>query len=335
MAKKISDEKLKSWLGELASAGKLYGPDAKKMRWGKVDSVENLGNAFEIKTSPKEVFLPQDQTMFKYDLTDPAGTFAEIVPHPPEGAVLWGLRPCDAKALMLIHRVYNEGSYKDVYFNSLWEGMIKIAVGCTNPLSTCFCTSFEGGNPFGTDGVDVLATKIDGQWIFEPVTERGEKLIANFDDATDEDNETLKRVKQAAIEKVDSTVPTVIAEKLWEKFGDEDFWFDLGATCLGCGICTFVCPSCYCFDINEEQIDRRVRRYRTWDSCQFALFTLEASGHNPRPTQLQRIRQRMMHKLSFFAKRYDGTQLCVGCGRCISACPTSIDIRDVARRAMA
>ena len=129
-----------------------------------------------------------------------------------------------------------------------------------------------------------------------------------------------------------SPVLSELKDNLKERFDDIDFWKELGYSCLGCAICTYLCPTCYCFDIATEQIARRIRRARYWDSCQFPLFTQEASGHNPRPTQHHRIRQRFMHKLVFFHEIY-GDYLCTGCGRCITNCPAGIDIREIIRSA--
>jgi sulfhydrogenase subunit beta (sulfur reductase) len=335
MAKKLNEQTLSNWLQTIAEQGLLYGPQANGIRWGKISDYASLGNAFANTLSPKEVLLPQDQTMFLFDRTKPIESFAEKFGDAADGSVLWGIHPCDARALELVHRVYNEKDYKDPYLAKIWNKLIRVAVGCANPPSTCFCTSFDGGSPFGTQGVDILATKLDGDWILEPITQKAESLLSRFPDSDDDDIKRLAQIKKIATTAVDSTVPTGgIAEKLWSKFNDDEFWFEIGARCLGCGICTFVCPDCYCFDIADEHIDKKARRFRTWDGCQYTAFTLEASGHNPRPTQKHRIRQRMMHKLSFFAKRYDGTQLCVGCGRCVRECPVNIDIREVAKKVL-
>lgn len=331
MAKKVSSDELKKWLSEFAMSGKLLCQIKNSHRWGKIDNIGSLGESFGTPLSAKEVFFPQEQGMFRFDLSSPVETLTEAKYLSANELVLWGIRPCEARALELIYRVFNEGNYKDVYFNVPWQNIIRVVVGCTDARSTCFCTSFEGGSPFGTQGVDILATKVDGDWILESISEKGEKLIQKFTDASESDMDRLSQIKKLATEKVDSSVPTQIAQELWKSFYKTEFWNEIGYRCIGCGVCTFVCPSCYCFDINDAHINRNAYRYRTWDGCQFGLFTLEASGHNPRPTQVERIRQRMMHKLSFFAYRYDGTQLCVGCGRCVLACPVNIDIREVAR----
>ncbi len=333
MTKKATEQELLDFFSSLARDGKLFAVSKSSGKWQRIDDVSDIANAFDSTFSPKNIFMPQDQSLLKFSLTDPIGTIEGETSIIPTGTVLWGMHPCDARAIDLIHRVFNENEYRDPYFNAVWNGIIRIAVGCTEPQATCFCTSFAGGSPFGTQGVDILATKLDSRWIFEPITQTGDDFMKSFEPASDNDIAQLTLIKKHATEKVDCNVPTDIAATLWSRFDDNRLWQEIGDRCLGCGICTFVCPSCYCFDINNEHIDKNARRYRTWDACQFSLFTQEASGHNPRPTQKERIRQRMMHKLSFFAKRYDGTQLCVGCGRCVRECPVNIDIRDIAQRA--
>jgi ferredoxin len=111
---------------------------------------------------------------------------------------------------------------------------------------------------------------------------------------------------------------------------DDGRWEELTVRCLGCGSCTYLCPTCHCFDIADEARLYKGRRIRTWDSCQFPLFTKHASGHNPRRNKKERLRQRFMHKFSY-AVENTGTALCVGCGRCIAGCPVNLDIRDVIR----
>ncbi len=107
------------------------------------------------------------------------------------------------------------------------------------------------------------------------------------------------------------------------------YWQKMAAQCLSCGICTYVCPTCYCFTITDEIENLRGERLRSWDSCMFYHYTLEASGHNPRPSKLNRYRNRVGHKFSYIPEKYDGLIGCCGCGRCIRSCPVSIDIRQV------
>ncbi len=113
---------------------------------------------------------------------------------------------------------------------------------------------------------------------------------------------------------------------------DENFehpvWQEISESCIGCSSCTFLCPTCTCFDVIDEndEYNNRGRRIRIWDTCQSCLYTLETSGHNPRPTRIQRCRNRIMHKFSYYPSNYDCLG-CVGCGRCITACPVNNELR--------
>ena len=124
-----------------------------------------------------------------------------------------------------------------------------------------------------------------------------------------------------------------IAGKLSRLFEDKDFWEKTAEACIGCGICTFVCPTCYCFDISDETLFNEGMRKRFWDACMFTDFTLEASGHNPRPKIFQRYRQKVCHKYAYHVGKY-GCISCVGCGRCTRACPVNIDIFSVIEKAL-
>ncbi|NLW25671.1 MAG: 4Fe-4S binding protein [Clostridia bacterium] len=118
-----------------------------------------------------------------------------------------------------------------------------------------------------------------------------------------------------------------LAEKL-EVIYRSPLWRELQEKCVNCGVCTFLCPTCHCFDLTDDQKGKKVR---SWDSCMFASFTKQASGHNPRPTGAERLRQRVMHKFRYFFENH-GIFACVGCGRCVEKCPVNLDIREVLQR---
>ena len=141
------------------------------------------------------------------------------------------------------------------------------------------------------------------------------------------------------IEKVQETAESYLAEKedissLFSKtkeIWNEPIWDEIAAKCVNCGACAFVCPTCHCFDVSDEGKGNKGKRIRLWDSCMFAIFTKEASGHNPRSQSTQRVRQRVMHKYNYFMDNYD-EHLCTGCGRCVVVCPVNLDIREVIKK---
>ena len=125
------------------------------------------------------------------------------------------------------------------------------------------------------------------------------------------------------------------ARRLEQRFTDVDFWAEQTAKCLSCGACTYMCPTCQCFNISDEGDPLEGRRLRSWDNCMSPLFTREASGHNPRTAKALRMRNRVSHKYWYAPDYSDGRFACTGCGRCIKQCPVSLDIREIVLNAIA
>lgn len=278
------------------------------------------------KMSPKDFFLPQSEVICRFC----RGELVEDAAPAPEKRVLLGLRPCDARALWLIDKVFLEEEPEDFYYKQKRENTVIISAACTSPESTCFCTSV-GGGPAAAEGSDILLFDLGENFLVEPVSERGEEFLNQFSKMTK--NATKKQIaeKEKMAEEAASRMKKFplddVAERLAEAF-DSDLWEAPSQKCLGCGICTYFCPTCHCFDVTDETLRENGRRVRTWDSCMYSLFTLHASGHNPRPTQKERVRQRFMHKFSY-AVENNGEMFCVGCGRCIKHCPVNLDLREV------
>ena len=156
-------------------------------------------------------------------------------------------------------------------------------------------------------------------------------LVGGFhlrvEDAADDAAEESKAKTKAILEKLplkNLSTDSFGGDKLMELFSS-DKWASLSEACLGCGTCTFVCPTCQCYDIRDYDTGHGVQRFRCWDSCMYADFTKTAGGQ-PRPTQLERFRQRFMHKLVYYPANNDGVFGCVGCGRCMKSCPISMNI---------
>jgi sulfhydrogenase subunit beta (sulfur reductase) len=204
-------------------------------------------------------------------------------------------------------------------------------MGCDTPCDTCFCTAV-GGSPFGKEGVDVQITSMGDDYLFEAVTKRGQALIDDLPQAEPGQVTKLKQVQNQSIAGMQKPFDsTGLRDHLYAMFEDK-YWREVSQSCLGCGVCTFLCPSCFCFDIVDEVL--RDERVRNWDTCMFRVYSLEASGHNPRPTKAERTRQRVMHKFAYWVDLVDGFG-CTGCGRCVINCPVNLDIRQMVRGAQA
>jgi len=307
------------------------------------------------KQSPKEWLFPQTETYltFEYgkDVAAPAdgadgeggATTGPDAPVPTPtlkveaqkeapNQVIFGLRPCDARGLVQMDQVFGGygGFYYDPLYNARRAATTVLAVGCAKPRSTCFCAAL-GGSPMGTEGVDVLFTPVEGGFVVEGVTEKGKALLdmaPGMAAASAAQSTAADEVKAEAEKAVDKPFTLDgIRDNLHDNIADER-WHDLCMRCISCGTCTYVCPSCYCFSINDEIVESSGERYRVWDNCFNPMYTEETSGHNPRAQKSNRFRNRFSHKFWYYPDKYDSL-LCSGCGRCIANCPTRIDIREV------
>jgi Pyruvate/2-oxoacid:ferredoxin oxidoreductase delta subunit len=272
--------------------------------------------------SAKEVLFPRCETLFTF-------RDGEIVPPTDlaEPQVLLGIRPCDARSMALLDRVFDEAGSSDPYYVRRRRNTVLVGMACVTPASTCFCTA-TGGGPFESEGLDILLTNLDDRYLVEVITARGEALVADnalLRDATDADLQCKRDLAAVAQQAVDGPETKGVSQKL-DTMYDDPYWEQVHLRCLGCGVCSYLCPTCHCFDIVDEGDATSGRRVRNWDTCQFALFTHHASGHNPRPGGKERLRQRVMHKFNYFVKNYDSIA-CVGCGRCVVHCPVNLDIR--------
>jgi len=247
--------------------------------------------------------------------------------------VIFGCRPCDARGFVQTDNVFGGygGFYYDPLYNARREVTTILAVTCREPRSTCFCTAI-GGSPAGTEGVDALFTQVEGGFVAEALTEKGEAALAyeGLADAGAAQTDAAAAVKEEAIPKVDMPFELEgIRDNLHDNIEGQQ-WHHLAMRCISCGTCTYVCPNCYCFSINDQIVETEGERYRVWDNCFNPMYTEETSGHNPRAQKSNRFRNRFSHKFWYYPDKYDSL-LCSGCGRCIMHCPTRIDIREVLR----
>lgn len=257
--------------------------------------------------SIKQFFFPMHERLFAYRFE---GKRIELAPVEADGKerVVVSARPCDSAAIARLDALFNWDS-ADERYNQRRCATAIVTLACTHHDAACFCTSV-GSGPADTAGSDAM---LFGETL-TPLTEKGAALfgapIATPPAAADG-----PRVK----------FDVGAVSRFLEGGFESPLWKEQSLACLGCGACAYTCPACHCFDIVDEGGGRGGYRVKNWDSCQFPMFTAHASGHNPRPDQASRQRQRIYHKFDLYPSRF-GAILCTGCGNCRRNCPAGLGV---------
>lgn len=282
--------------------------------------------------SPKSAFFPHIEDFVRYK-TGKSILDAQPVVLDLKPVFLFGVRPCDVKSFEIMDIHFAGTGVVDPYWKQRREAttIFGYAFDMNAPAEAEEFYQTLGIGAADPEGSDIFMIRKDNDLLIKSMTPKGEKLLGELNvlsDAAAEDEkyfqETIKKGKDYKTRSM-CLDQDVITRKLEDIFHNSDFWTKMSAACLSCGVCTFVCPTCYCFDICDETLFGQGTRRRVWDACMFTDFTLEASGHNPRTHVLQRLRQKVNHKYSYHVRKY-GVISCVGCGRCTRHCPVNIDI---------
>ena len=327
--KKISMANIYSLFDEISKSQKLYIPTDKGdiAEFTQYEDGVRLTEKYNTNSSAKGFFFPQTENLYDIKMN---GKKLEIKDTRSEldDFVVFGVRGCDARAFDILDRVFLVDPIDTYYKNRREHGVI-ISLACNRPEETCFCSAFgiDASEPQG----DVVAWQFGDEMYFQAKTEKGESLLNSLDGVLEDGEESIVEQTKNAIKTTMSRLPLsnvsfegMKKQELLEHFNNPK-WAELSEACLGCGGCTFVCPTCQCYDIREFDTGNGVKKFRCWDSCMYSDFTKMAHG-NPRTSQLERFRQRFMHKLVYFPDNNDGIFGCVGCGRCLAKCPISMNI---------
>ncbi len=335
---KIAREKLPALYRAIASSQELYLPVQRSGQvnfaaWEEGFDEEQLQaglNTLKTVKSPKDVFFPQSETLYTCKRK---GKKLTVEPEAlkEQDFVVFGMRACDVQAVKVLDQVFLTEPVDSFYAARRERGTI-VALACGEPDVSCFCKVF--GIDCAEPSADVAAWMVGEELYWKPLTEKGERLTGSISGLLADAGEA----EEAQLEEEKTKIRTIV-ERLpyshlslegWdggatdEKFQDT-LWEELYRPCLACGTCTFVCPTCQCYDIKDYDTGNGVQRYRCWDSCMYSDFTMMAHG-NMRTSQMQRFRQRFMHKLVYFPANNDGMYSCVGCGRCVEKCPSALNI---------
>lgn len=327
---RIAIDKIDSLFDAIAEKQTLYIPVDREdgaAEYKKYESGMKMSNSLNTVRSAKDFFFPQTENLVEFKME---GKQIEVkdIREESEDFVIFGVRACDARSFTILDKVYLVDPVDSFYKNRRDHGVV-VSMACTRPAETCFCSAF-GIDPTAPEG-DVSCWN-DGSYIyFEANTEKGKAFVDSISSLLEDgDASSLENVK-AETKRILSLLPlsnlstdSFGGDKLNEYFNSEK-WAELSESCIGCGTCTFVCPTCQCYDIKDFNTGNGIKRFRCWDSCMYSDFTKMAHG-NPRISQLERFRQRFMHKLVYFPANNNGEFGCVGCGRCLSKCPISMNI---------
>jgi formate hydrogenlyase subunit 6/NADH:ubiquinone oxidoreductase subunit I len=272
--------------------------------------------------SAKDFIFVPSEVIGRYKLNGDEFALGEVAAGPMPKTVLLGIRPCEAAALAAMDAVFNWDS-KDEFYNARRANTIVVAAACTTADENCFCTSV-GGGPDSEQGADVMVRSADQgkKFIVEPLTDKGGEMVAAAGGAIGDGEAVADQVAAVPVRFDARRVSDWVAKNF-----DSPRWQEWSLACLGCAACAYACPTCHCFDIQDEGTRSGGVRYRNWDACGLALFTLHTSGHNPRPDQASRWRQRVLHKFSYFVEKF-GRLACTGCGRCARLCPAGLAIAE-------
>lgn len=321
----ISMETIKKILGGLVKSEDyaVFAP----VRRGKTLDFAEITDAMDIiisdevaYKSPKEALLPQVEKLMSFK----GGDIEENIDD--RKTIIFGAKPCDAQALRVLNAILASGKFEDAFYKRRFENSVLITVGCIAEKPGCFC-SRRGVDKAFSDFSDVMLNESGDGFMVSFLSEKGKTFLDGFEET--KGIEATPREAAATFENIIELDKDIDDSKMFDIID----WEKATEICQGCGMCTFICPSCHCFDIKDVTEHGETNRYRCWDSCIYPKFTLHASGHNPRPAIKERYRQRVLHKYLYINKNF-GYTACTGCGRCIRSCPAGMNIKKVVESIM-
>jgi sulfhydrogenase subunit beta (sulfur reductase) len=318
---------LKSWLDRLAQQADLVAPrdvDGHVLYRPVSSAAEVLFEYERPELSAKDYLFPATEVLLRVEQEGKEVSIEEVLPQRPQ--VIFGLRPCDAHGLAAIDALFLNQQPQDRYYQQRRERTTLVGMACPKMWDGCFCVSV-GGGPTDRSHLDVLLTPVEGGFAVDTVTPKGAGVLAGLE-------MTSVEGRPPAVEEYARPVPVASPDQ-WRARFKHDLWMRHGERCLSCRICTYVCPTCRCFDVTDRVVDvqagrTRIERIRAWDACTSTNYRRAAGGHNSRPTKPDRIRNRFLCKFCYYPQDF-GPLGCVGCGRCVVSCPVDIDITEIMR----
>jgi sulfhydrogenase subunit beta (sulfur reductase) len=340
----IDSTNFERFLKKLSAGGELFVP------------VRN-GETGKLHLERIELFpLPDNLCLDGYRTVEPLKAFAQLLRYPvadypsTEGdemgdekafpnVVIAGARGCDLIAMQLVDKVQIEGEFTDPFYKIRRDKMLVIGADCSECGPSCFC-NLHGAKPWPEKGYDITVSKIQGGYLLEAGSERGERLVKDNKDLFAEAREAQIKMRDEIRAKVERDLAennkaypeSEGMSEIMRRALEDEIWDDISARCVECGACTNICPTCYCFLLYDQKADgSHFQRICSWDSCQATGYARMAGMLNPRARLTDRVKHRYYHKYDYLPLSH-GAVYCTGCGRCIDTCSALIDMRDALRR---
>ncbi|MFQ5474317.1 MAG: 4Fe-4S dicluster domain-containing protein [Candidatus Nanoarchaeia archaeon] len=306
---RLEKKGLNDFLSKLKECYPIIAPVSDDLvRWKKVDDIDDINLDEQPYFPLKEFFFRKKEAVFRFDGDKVIPAKVKAQP-----TVFFGIRRCDLHAVERQDIVYMKDA-RDPHYIEARHNSFLLGYHCnTAPGKHCFCGSMDL-----EEFHDLMFFDEGDHYLLEVGSDKGKGLIAdfrNFFTKTNEISDERKIIPETDKLK-NKDISNLYNNTDWKKGVD---------LCFSCAACTILCPTCYCFQINDEiRDDNGCDRCREWSSCQLQSFTRVAGDHVFRKERDARFKHRIYHQMQYFKEHY-GKNLCVGCGRCITGCPTEID----------
>ncbi len=273
---------------------------------------------------PKKFLLPTHEELVQFDISKP---FNGSSPKSEKSQIIIGVHPYDLIAMQQLDTVYKNPPADDIYTARRNNTLI-----IASDILTIAKRSFAGtlGTNVVNSGYDLLVTDLGNIVVIDDGSSAGRSLLQSVGEFRETLQSEVKQVKQIRSEisthyKHTLQVNTFKWTELLLHNYAHPLWQENARKCLSCGTCTLVCPTCFCYDVDDVMDINMIsgKRIRTWDGCLLRDFTLIGSGEIFRQTPIDRYRHRFFRKGVYLPQRF-GFIACVGCGRCSSQCLTDI-----------
>ncbi|MFC1761824.1 4Fe-4S dicluster domain-containing protein [Planctomycetota bacterium] len=321
--KKLTQETLNSLIDALIGSSQVVGVQAKgeKFDYAPLASAKDLRLDYDVTLqSPKKYMLPASETLMTFAV---GGGYQSQISD--ESLVLVGVHPYDMVAINQMDTLFSQDNY-DSHYMQRRKNITIVACDVVTPSKNGFASSMKSS--VVKSGYDVLLTDVGDGFVAEAATEKGEALLVKATTAVDASTADLEKRQDVwnkntkGLNQHELKCDAHYLPKLLEKAYDHPVWEEKAKTCFSCGSCNLVCPTCYCFDVQDDvNWDMKSGcRNRSWDGCLLDGFTKVAGDHEFRNARADRFRHRLYRKAKYVPAKIGGEIACVGCGRCVNAC---------------